>query len=489
MGLSRYLFFICILVVIRSYAQTSLNFPLYANYSAVEDDSYVLIELENDSGDIGAFGSSTISNSSCSNSNPIPGYYFEDNSGLAFVDGTLISTEYTIGFTFNLEELLIRSGRTVDWVHLLSFDHINDEGIYIRVNTEGNGTLTFWESDTNTADISSADYFNTTDYYQLIITRESTETIRIYLDGNELRSFDDSSTQLYFPTLDSIVFFRDRPTSLLNQEASPGFVSSILIADYSWTASEVSASYSDQCNLLVEPTVIVSNLCFTDETTFNLTNDISSADSVVWDFGDMVSSTNSATETEIAHTYSSDGTFSVVTSVYYGALSTVTINSITIENTPVVYLGGDILATIGDTVVLDATITNGSYLWSDGSIESTLSVTIGGTYSVQVTTDGGCVATDQSTVSFEFIELDIPNLFTPNNDGVNDVWIIEGIEAYVENEVIIFDRLGNELTFFSSYSNDWDGTTMHGHLDEGTYFYRINLGIYKSKVGSVTILR
>ncbi|MCP4459887.1 MAG: gliding motility-associated C-terminal domain-containing protein [Cytophagales bacterium] len=449
----------------------------------------MLVELGNDVGDTGTFGSSTASNSSCPNSQPISGYYFEDNSGLAFVDGTLISTEYTIGFTFNLEELLIRSSRTVDWVHLLSFDHVNDEGIYIRVSTEGNGTLTFWENDTNTADVSSEDYFNTTDYYQLIITRESSETIKIYLDGNELRSFDDSDTQLYFPTMGSIVFFRDRPTSLLDQEASPGFVSSILIADYAWTASEVSDSYSDQCDLLVEPTVSAINLCFPDETTFNLTNDVSSADSVVWDFGDMTSSTTSATETEVTHSYLSEGTFNVVTSVYYGTLATVSVTSITIENIPDIDLGGDVSATIGDTVVLDASSVNGSYLWSDGSTEPTLSVAVGGTYSVQVTTDGGCVASDLSTVTFEYINLDIPNLFSPNNDGINDVWVIEGIETYAENEVTIFDRLGNELMFFSSYANDWDGTTSHGHLDEGTYFYRINLGIYKSKVGSVTILR
>ena len=120
-----------------------------------------------------------------------------------------------------------------------------------------------------------------------------------------------------------------------------------------------------------------------------------------------------------------------------------------------------------------------------------------GIYNVNIT--GGnsanpCTFFTQLTVgldSDEECQLKFYSGITPNNDGKNDVWIIENIELYPENTVQIFNRWGTEVWFEKNYDNDnviWKGNT--GNKDEGfqmasaTYFYVAEVGgkIYKGWV-------
>ena len=89
---------------------------------------------------------------------------------------------------------------------------------------------------------------------------------------------------------------------------------------------------------------------------------------------------------------------------------------------------------------------------------------------------------DDPTVSEVILsELSIPEGFSPNGDGINDVFVIRGLENYPENSIIIFNRWGNKIYEASPYNNDWNGTTMFGvtiggsDLPEGTYFYVLSL--------------
>ena len=65
----------------------------------------------------------------------------------------------------------------------------------------------------------------------------------------------------------------------------------------------------------------------------------------------------------------------------------------------------------------------------------------------------------------------IPNGFTPNGDGKNDVFEIRGLNQYYENELTIVNRWGNEVYRQRGYQNTWNG---HG-LNEGTYFYLLRI--------------
>jgi gliding motility-associated-like protein len=61
--------------------------------------------------------------------------------------------------------------------------------------------------------------------------------------------------------------------------------------------------------------------------------------------------------------------------------------------------------------------------------------------------------------------------FSPNGDGINDHFHIEGIERLPENDLLIFNRWGNEVYRVKDYQNDWYGTFDGADLPEGTYFY------------------
>ncbi|MFN3404919.1 MAG: gliding motility-associated C-terminal domain-containing protein, partial [Cytophagaceae bacterium] len=76
----------------------------------------------------------------------------------------------------------------------------------------------------------------------------------------------------------------------------------------------------------------------------------------------------------------------------------------------------------------------------------------------------------------------IPSGFSPNNDGVNDLFVITGIENYPNNVLTMFNRWGNKVFEAKGYNNDWDGTNKFGYtiggnqLPVGTYFYILDLG-------------
>lgn len=72
---------------------------------------------------------------------------------------------------------------------------------------------------------------------------------------------------------------------------------------------------------------------------------------------------------------------------------------------------------------------------------------------------------------------DIPNTFTPNDDGANDTWIIPGLELYPQAVVRIYDSAGKSV-FISEpgYHNPWNGRKNGYPLVEGAYFYEINFG-------------
>ena len=78
-------------------------------------------------------------------------------------------------------------------------------------------------------------------------------------------------------------------------------------------------------------------------------------------------------------------------------------------------------------------------------------------------------------------ELEVYNLISPNGDGLNDVFVIDGITLF-DNEVKIFNRWGNKVYEARNYQNDWNGVANTGRifgkgerLPVGTYFYTVEL--------------
>jgi len=68
------------------------------------------------------------------------------------------------------------------------------------------------------------------------------------------------------------------------------------------------------------------------------------------------------------------------------------------------------------------------------------------------------------------------NQFSPNQDGINDLLIINCINQYPNNTLEIYNRYGSKVFDAKPYDNTWDGTRKNAELPLGTYFYILNLG-------------
>jgi gliding motility-associated-like protein len=83
----------------------------------------------------------------------------------------------------------------------------------------------------------------------------------------------------------------------------------------------------------------------------------------------------------------------------------------------------------------------------------------------------------------------ISSLFTPNNDGMNDLWYIPDLYQYGKMEVTVYNRFGQTVYHSDSYKNDWDGT-WNGHpLPSATYYYIIKSSAKGFIKGVVNIVR
>jgi len=95
-------------------------------------------------------------------------------------------------------------------------------------------------------------------------------------------------------------------------------------------------------------------------------------------------------------------------------------------------------------------------------------------YIVYVEDANGCINSDTVTVTI-VPEFSPNDGFTPNGDGINDVWIIGDLTDYPNIEVNIFNRWGQQLFSSTGYSDPWDGKHNGKDLPVGTYYYVIDL--------------
>ncbi len=86
--------------------------------------------------------------------------------------------------------------------------------------------------------------------------------------------------------------------------------------------------------------------------------------------------------------------------------------------------------------------------------------------------------------------IDIPNAFTPNGDGFNDLWEIKALVDYPHCMVSVYNRYGSLIYQSKGYARPWDGTYGGSQVPVGTYYYIIDPGNNTAKLsGSVTVLR
>jgi len=100
------------------------------------------------------------------------------------------------------------------------------------------------------------------------------------------------------------------------------------------------------------------------------------------------------------------------------------------------------------------------------------------------------VSSDIEFFEFEDVEGIIPNVFTPNGDGMNDVLEFSGIDPGADYSIKIYNRWGQEVYQGTDVAAYWNG----GGHDAGTYFYELSYTDICSKepkliTGYVTLMR
>ncbi len=95
------------------------------------------------------------------------------------------------------------------------------------------------------------------------------------------------------------------------------------------------------------------------------------------------------------------------------------------------------------------------------------------TYVVTVVDDNGCEAS--ANIFIEFIDIEIPNFFSPNGDAENQYWKPRNDEGFPQILTIIFDRYGREVYRMRANDRGWDGFYRQTPLPSGDYWYVIKL--------------
>ncbi|WP_308992302.1 gliding motility-associated C-terminal domain-containing protein [Mariniflexile litorale] len=116
-----------------------------------------------------------------------------------------------------------------------------------------------------------------------------------------------------------------------------------------------------------------------------------------------------------------------------------------------------------------------------------------GNYKVIVTQTDGCVSSTEHNFSitepFPDVE-NIPNLISPNGDGINDTWVIP--QEYVtgsNTEVVILSSQGKVMLQTNDYQNNWPENQLDFKAINPVYYYIITTANNKIKKGSITVVK
>ena len=231
----------------------------------------------------------------------------------------------------------------------------------------------------------------------------------------------------------------------------------------------------------------------------SITNPADSLNRWAWSFGDGTFGSADS----LSKSYSQPGAYNVqlIAKNKFGCGSLPVSKPVTINLSPVVDAGPSFAVFSGTTIRFNPTVNDSllfAFRWSPSftgishpdSLRPTLVVLQTQTYTLTASGPGNCIASDTMQVRV-LSALKIVNAFSPNGDGINDVWILPGLEDYLQATVQIFDRYGRVVYNSTGYPKPWDGKLNGSPLPVGTYYYIIDTktDFVKPFTGSVTILK
>ena len=262
-------------------------------------------------------------------------------------------------------------------------------------------------------------------------------------------------------------------------------------------------------DILITPDVTEG--CFPVEVNFTNNTVASEVGDVVWNFGDGTPFATDSFATN--HTYADTGIFDVgitITSPFGCTHDSIYSMLIASRDYPVAnFSWSPEVTTIFDTDIDFTNLSTDNVLnsWDFAGLESStltnpsyeFTNTRPGNYPVtlEVTNIYGCtdLITQTVVIQDEFL-LFAPNAFSPNGDGLNDLFFVVGDNIDLSNfELLVFDRWGNQVYQSKSLFDGWDGKNLNGQdLPLGTYVWKIKTksatqGEPFESIGSVTIVK
>lgn len=218
---------------------------------------------------------------------------------------------------------------------------------------------------------------------------------------------------------------------------------------------------------------------------------------ITWNLGNGDSIKN---RNPLTYGYGTTGTFTITATALYRVCPDPSVShTVTVLPSPQINLGPDTTICKGGVAIslsdkINAGNPQATWLWNTGQTTPAISVAAPGTYSATVKIDG-CTASGSVKVSNDCY-MDIPNVFTPNGDGLNDYfyprqYLTGGLTSFKMN---IYNRWG--MLIFETTSLDgsgWDGKFNNVDQPVGVYVYVID-GTFKDgqkehHQGNVTLLR
>lgn len=222
----------------------------------------------------------------------------------------------------------------------------------------------------------------------------------------------------------------------------------------------------------------------------------STISSYTWDFGDGGPTSKDTNAVKVFNNYG-DYSIKLTVTTNNGCIGD-TSKVIRVNLQPKIDAGYSVYAHLNELVTFNPVINspNVSFNWSPSTglnstsaIRPSLKATATQTYTLTATAPGGCTAMDSLTV-FLMNQLVVPNAFSPNGDGINDLWEITNLGDYPKNTVNVYNRYGRLVYRSSGLNRAWNGKSGGKDLPVGTYYYVINLDDEsKPIVGYVVILK
>jgi gliding motility-associated-like protein len=183
--------------------------------------------------------------------------------------------------------------------------------------------------------------------------------------------------------------------------------------------------------------------------------------------------------------------YSVVVANQFACTDTSTV-LVNVVSRPVVNAGPDKTIIRGDTVRLEGSMggQDVDFIWwplnTSGSLQPLVSPPLGTDYVLTGVSRLGCGIVTDTVHVFVYEDIFVPNAFTPNGDGVNDLWRVPALSALKVFDVRVYNRYGQMVFQTRDVNRGWDGRNQPA----GVYVYFITVdGGRRMFRGTITMVR